>query len=360
MLKINVALGPKSYPIYISKDLLDLKQQLMTIIDQREVAIISSKKIAALHIKKIHKMIGAKRFRLIIVPDGEGAKSLLTFEKIIDQLIDLKIKRDGILIALGGGVIGDLTGFTAACYQRGIDFIQIPTTLLAQVDSSVGGKTGVNHPQAKNMIGAFHQPIAVLTSIGCLDTLPKRQFNAGMAEIIKYGAVQDKRFFNYLLKNIKPIKQLNEPELTYIIKKSCHIKATIVEEDEKEKGKRALLNFGHTFGHAIEYIHGYKGILHGEAVANGMLIAAIISHKLDFLTNKEVIQIREMLASYGLDKFKRRYDVSQLIDAILLDKKNTYNQIRIILLNKIGGAFTYSVNNKKELNFLLKHALQQL
>lgn len=356
MIKINVDLGERAYPIYISDNFIALKAELKKLVGNRDFAIVSNKKIASLYLKKI----GLKPSRLIIIPDGEKFKSLATFEKITNQLISFKLKRDSVLIAFGGGVIGDLTGFSAACYQRGIDFIQIPTTLLAQVDSSVGGKTGINHPQAKNMIGAFHQPIGVFSSIDCLSTLPKRQFKAGIAEIIKYGAIEDIKLFNYMIKNSVKIKALSNRELTYIIKKSCQIKAKIVNEDEREAGKRALLNFGHTFGHAIEHIHNYKEILHGEAVANGMLIATIISEKLSLIDSGEVERMKYILASYNLNKFKRRYDVTQLMSAILLDKKNTQNKITIILLNKIGCAFRYDIKKKRDMSLLLKYALNAI
>jgi 3-dehydroquinate synthase len=271
---LNLDLGIRSYPIYIGDSLLDNDELFSAHIRSKRVCIVSNTIVAPLYIEKVKAKLSNFDLDEIILPDGEAEKSLSNFEHIMSHLLANEHGRDTTLIALGGGVIGDITGFAAACYQRGIDFIQVPTTVLSQVDSSVGGKTAVNHPLGKNMIGAFYQPKAVIIDIDTLITLPIREFNAGMAEVIKYGILGDYDFFNWLENNIELIKSGDKNTLAIMIEKCCQCKADIVANDETEAGVRALLNLGHTFGHAIEAEQGYGNWLHGEAVATGMVLAS--------------------------------------------------------------------------------------
>jgi 3-dehydroquinate synthase len=283
----------------------------------------------------------------VILPDGEQYKTLESLNLIFDKLLACKFSRNATLIALGGGVIGDMGGFAAACYQRGIPFIQIPTTLLAQVDSSVGGKTGVNHPLGKNMIGAFYQPQAVIIDVDVLTTLDNRQFAAGLAEVIKYGLIRDEKFFVWLKENIDALLARDKAALTYAIEYSCRTKAEIVAEDEHEGGVRATLNLGHTFGHAIETGMGYGCYLHGEAVAIGTCLAADLSQRKGFLNTDDVARISELFARANLPiKSPTELSAEQFIDLMAVDKKNVDGVCRVILLETIGKAtLPMSVDN---------------
>ena len=257
---VQVSLGERSYPIHIGPGLIDDGELLRSCIPARQVMIVTNEIVAPLYLGRLERALNAQQQHRLVLPDGEGQKNLATLGAVIDRLIAEGFRRDACLVALGGGVIGDLTGFAAACYQRGIAFVQIPTTLLAQVDASVGGKTAVNHPQAKNMIGAFHQPIAVLADTDTLASLPEREFSAGMAEVIKHGLILDESFLLWLEENMEAILDHDAGALAYIVRRSCEIKAAIVAEDELEQGRRALLNLGHTFGHALESLGAYQGL----------------------------------------------------------------------------------------------------
>ena len=334
-------LGNKSYPIHIGPGLLEDSELLSKYLKKCRPAIITDANVAELYLDKLRQCIKKSQAVEIIIPAGEEQKNLATLETICTKLLENLITRHDMIIALGGGVVGDLAGFTAASYQRGIQFIQVPTTLLAQVDSSVGGKTGVNHPLGKNMIGAFHQPHAVITDLETLHTLPARQISAGIAEIIKYGLITDADFFGWLQDNIDALKNLEPAVLTYAIRRSCEIKSEIVAQDEYETGNhRVLLNFGHTFGHAIETITRYETWLHGEAIGCGMVLAARLSAECNLITASDVEQITQLIKQAGLPiQMPEDLDPEQLIHLMKKDKKNIAGKQRFVLLKKIGTAY---------------------
>ena len=292
---VRLDLGDDSYTIFIGGGLLDDGELLRKHIGGKQVLIVTNETIAPLYLERVKSHLSEYKVDSIELPDGEQYKTLDTLNLIFTRLIELNANRAVTLIALGGGVVGDMTGFAAACYQRGVPFIQIPTTILSHVDSSVGGKTAVNHPLGKNMIGAFHQPKAVIIDPELLSTLPLRELRAGLAEVIKHGAMGSLEDFRWLEENISEILSLNISELTYALKRNCQIKAEIVSQDEREAGVRALLNFGHTFGHAIENSMGYGNWLHGEAVAAGMVMAADLSVRLGICEREEAVRLRELI-----------------------------------------------------------------
>ncbi len=339
MHKIIVELGKRSYPIYIGSDLLTKTELYSQHIKSKQVIVISNETIAPLYLDSVLKQLTDFQVASVILPDGEQFKTLEYISTIFDQLLSNKFSRNSTLIALGGGVIGDMGGFAAACYQRGIHFIQIPTTLLAQVDSSVGGKTGVNHPLGKNMIGAFYQPQCVIADADVLDTLDDRQLSAGLAEVIKYGLIRDINFFVWLENNIKALISRDKTALAYAIEQSCLNKAQIVSEDETETGVRATLNLGHTFGHAIETGAGYGTYLHGEAVAIGTCQAADLSRRMGWLNDDDVKRIINLFVACNLPTVPpNSLSSERFIDLMSVDKKNIDGQIRVILLKKIGEA----------------------
>ncbi|APZ44323.1 3-dehydroquinate synthase [Acidihalobacter ferrooxydans] len=339
MVALNVELGTRSYPIHIGRGLLDNPDILRTAVSGRNVVIISNETVAPLYLNKVRRHLDDLRVGDIILPDGEQYKTLGTLESIFTQLLEGHFDRNTTLIALGGGVVGDIAGFAAASYQRGIKFVQIPTTLLAQVDSSVGGKTGVNHPLGKNMIGAFHQPLAVIIDTETLDTLPDRELNAGLAEVIKYGLLGDAEFFDWLEENIDTLRARDHHSLAYAIKRSCQNKASIVAQDEREQGSRALLNLGHTFGHAIETGLGYGQWLHGEAVACGMLMAARLSGELGWLPTAAIDRIEALLLKAGLPVTPpAELSQQRMRELMAIDKKVIDGQLRLVLLRDIGHA----------------------
>ena len=339
MKQINVELGPRAYPIYIGEGLLSDTALLRRHIASKQILIISNEIVAALYLEAVRQALSGAEVATFILPDGESGKNLQNFERISGCLLEHKYGRSCMVIALGGGVIGDLAGFSAACYQRGVRFMQIPTTLLAQVDASVGGKTAVNHPLGKNMIGAFHQPVAVIADTAVLDTLPDRELAAGLAEVIKYGLIRDPSFFQWLEANIQPLLQREKPALAYAIERSCLNKAEVVAEDERESGARALLNLGHTFGHAIETALAYEKWLHGEAVACGMLMAADLSARLGLLEQTGVNRVRALLEKAGLPA-KVHPDASgaALLANMKVDKKARDGVVFLVLLRAIGEA----------------------
>ncbi|MCK5122381.1 MAG: 3-dehydroquinate synthase [Methylococcales bacterium] len=339
MKELRVELNEKSYPIYIGSGLLQQKALLTKHIKAKQVLIVTNTTVSPLYLDKVVKQLDGFQLEVIELPDGEQYKNLEHITKVFDKLLENKFSRNATLIALGGGVIGDMGGFAAACYQRGIPFIQIPTTVLAQVDSSVGGKTGVNHPLGKNMIGAFYQPQCVVVDMDVLDTLDDRQLIAGIAEVIKYGLIRDLELFEWLEKNITLLLARDKQALAYVIERSCQNKAEIVAEDEFESGVRAILNLGHTFGHAIETGMGYGKYLHGEAVAIGIGYAADLSKRMGWITDADVKRIIALLKSAKLPvQPPKEMDVSQFIDLMAVDKKNVDGKIRLILLESIGKA----------------------
>ncbi len=348
MKKLVVDLGERSYPIYIGADLLSQPDLLTQSIHSRQVIVVSNTTIAPLYLDVVLKNLQGFVVETVILPDGEQFKTLEILTQIFDKLLASKFSRNSTLIALGGGVIGDMGGFAAACYQRGIAFLQIPTTLLAQVDSSVGGKTGVNHALGKNMIGAFYQPQCVIADANVLDTLDDRQLAAGLAEVIKYGLIRDEPFFAWLEANIESLLARDKQALAYAIERSCINKAEIVAEDETETGVRATLNLGHTFGHAIETGSGYGAYLHGEAVAIGICQAADLSRRLGYLKDEHVQRIISLLVKAQLP-VNPPADLSaeRFLELMAVDKKNIDGQIRLILLNKIGEA-SLPVNVQRE------------
>ena len=337
MTTLHVELDTRSYPIYIDQGLLETSDLISKHIRGTRVCIVSNTVVQPLYLSALKNTLKDFDVDEVILPDGESEKSLSNFDVIMSHLLSSAHGRDSTLIALGGGVIGDITGFAAACYQRGIDFIQIPTTLLSQVDSSVGGKTAVNHPLGKNMIGAFYQPKAVFIDINSLTTLPKREFNAGMAEVIKYGILGDYDFFVWLENNIDAINSGEPATLSKMIETCCQLKADIVSADEKEGGIRALLNLGHTFGHAIEADQGYGKWLHGEAVATGMVLAAKLAVKLNLLNASDLRRIENLIEAFDLPlDAPNNMGFEEFICHMKRDKKNLAGKLRFIIPTAIG------------------------
>jgi 3-dehydroquinate synthase len=334
---LEVDLGDRSYPIFIGEGLLSRRDLYQTYIKSRQVMVVTNTTVAPLYLERVLNALADFHTESVILPDGEEYKNLNTLDDIFSALLQHRFDRGCTLLALGGGVVGDMTGFAAACYQRGVNFVQVPTTLLAQVDSSVGGKTGVNHPLGKNMIGAFHQPQCVIADTASLNTLDNRQLSAGIAEVIKYGLINDIEFFEWLEDNIHYLMQRDSTALTYAIKRSCFDKAEVVAADEKEAGQRALLNLGHTFGHAIETGMGYGEWLHGEAVATGMCMAARLSNKMGMLGNADVERIEALIAkAYLPTKPPKEISTSQFMQLMAVDKKVMDGKLRLVLMESLG------------------------
>ena len=345
---LKVELGSRSYPIYIGTALLSQQDIIEKHIASKQVLVVTNETIAAIYLDNfIAQFNSSIEVKTSILPDGEKFKTLEYLNNIFDSLLENRCNRQVTLIALGGGVIGDMTGFAAASYQRGVNFIQIPTTLLSQVDSSVGGKTGVNHPLGKNMIGAFYQPKCVLIDTSVLSTLPARELSAGLAEVIKYGAICDIQFFEWLEENMLKLLARDTAALTYAIKASCEMKAQVVAQDEKESGIRATLNFGHTFGHAIETHMGYGEWLHGEAVSVGMCQAASMSEDLGWLSAVDSARVKTLCerANLPVEKPKEMVE-SDFIRNMKVDKKNVSASIRLILLKELGQAVIYDCHDE--------------
>lgn len=338
MQTLTVDLGDRSYPITIGSGVLH-RDAIAPFIKGHQVLLVTNDTVAPLYSQTLRQLLSDFHLDEVILPDGEAYKDLEHLNLIFDHLLAKRHNRTTTLIALGGGVVGDMTGFAAACYQRGVAFIQIPTTLLSQVDSSVGGKTGVNHPAGKNMIGAFHQPVAVVADTQVLNTLPDVELSAGLAEVIKYGLIYDEVFFSWLENNIHALKQRDPDALAYAIYRSCEIKAEMVRLDEREAGVRALLNLGHTFGHAIETHAGYGHWLHGQAVASGTMMAADLSCRMGWITQADVDRIERVFKEADLpisppsdmtpDRFK---------ELMSIDKKVMDGKLRLVLLKGIGEA----------------------
>jgi len=356
--QLNVDLGDRSYPIFIGHHLLDNTQLITDYIKGSSAVIVSNTTVAPLYLEKVANALKSNeiRFDSVILQDGEEFKTMASVERIINKLIQQRHDRNTTLIALGGGVVGDITGFAAAIYQRGVHFIQIPTTLLSQVDSSVGGKTGVNHPHGKNMIGAFYQPQCVIADTRTLESLPDRELSAGMAEVIKYGLIHDAEFFGWLEKHIEELMQKDVALISEAILVSCRIKAEIVAIDEKESGIRAILNLGHTFGHAIESAMGYGNWLHGEAVSTGMVMAADLSERHQWIDSSVKQRSIKLLQKANLPVHSpEQMTVEQYMDIMAIDKKVDRGVINFVLLKQLGKAII-SADYDPE---LLKQTLQE-
>ena len=339
MRTLQVDLGERSYPILIGPGLLANLQQVGGWLAGSQVLIVTNTTIAPLYLSAVEALFTGCQCDSVVLPDGERYKTLETLNLVFDCLLSRRHSRATTLVALGGGVVGDLTGFAAACYQRGVSFIQIPTTLLAQVDSSVGGKTGVNHPLGKNMIGAFHQPVGVVIDTDTLATLPEREFRSGLAEVVKYGLITDVAFFQWLEQDVAALLSRNADALAYAIEKSCATKAEVVAQDERESGQRALLNLGHTFGHAMETWLQYEGLLHGEAVAAGTVMAAELSALIGLCAADVPQRVRQLFQRLGLPVVAPvGMKADDFIELMLRDKKVLDGRMRLILLEEIGKA----------------------
>jgi 3-dehydroquinate synthase len=332
---INVELGLRRYPIVIGAGLLGSAFDLGEYLVGSDCLVVSNEIVAPLYLDNLRANLPDKTISTMELPDGEAFKTTDTLHTVLDKLVEIGANRDTTVVALGGGVVGDVAGFAAASYMRGIGFVQVPTTLLAQVDSSVGGKTGVNHAQGKNLIGAFYQPSVVLIDTETLKTLPERELKAGLAEVIKYGAIADIAFLAWLEENLDALLSGDAKALAYAIERSCAIKAEVVAEDERESGRRAILNFGHTFAHAIENCLGYGEWLHGEAVAAGMVMAA----KLSEIDDSEVKRLQVLIERAGLPTAAPDIGSSRMLDAMSRDKKVRQKEIRFVLLRALGDAF---------------------
>jgi 3-dehydroquinate synthase len=340
MQTLTVSLADRSYPIHIGNGLLSQAELILPHLKRKQVAIVSNTTVAPLYMQALAQPLRDAGISVIeiILPDGEAYKNSETLQTIYDHLLQNRCERNTTLIALGGGVIGDLTGYAAATYLRGVPFIQVPTTLLSQVDSSVGGKTGINHPLGKNMIGAFYQPKLVLADIDSLKTLPQRELSAGVAEVIKYGLIRDADFFDWLETNMSALMALDTAVTSYAIYRSCQNKAEVVAVDEHEQGERALLNLGHTFGHAIENAMGYGVWLHGEAVATGTIMAADLSQRMGWLNAAEVQRIKNIMQAAKLPIAAPDFGAEEYLRLMQLDKKVSDGRIRLILQQAIGKA----------------------
>lgn len=342
---LNVELGEeRRYPIFVGKNIINDSQYFAPYIKGRQVCIVTNETIAPLYLNSMVGMLSSQyQVDTVVLPDGEQHKTQDTIMKIYDCLLENKHNRTTTIIALGGGVVGDMSGYAAASYQRGVNFIQVPTTLLSQVDSSVGGKTGVNHPLGKNMIGAFHQPQAVIIDIDVLQTLPAREFSAGIAEVVKYGLINDLDFYEWLEANMSALLSLDNNILIESILRSCQNKADVVGQDEKESGIRAILNLGHTFGHAIESSQGYGVWLHGEAVAIGMMLAIKLSSIVGWIDEHEVARLSTLLSVAKLPvSVPEGMSDQQFLDLMAVDKKVVDGSLRLVLLEKMGQAIVTS------------------
>ncbi len=340
---LKVELGSRSYPILIGAGLLTRPDALRPLVPGRDLLIVSNTTVAPLYLPALADAFPTQRRLEVILPDGEVHKTLANASRLLDVLVSNRFGRDATVIALGGGVVGDLAGFAAACYQRGIAVVQVPTTLLAQVDSAVGGKTAVNHPGGKNLIGAFHQPVAVIADTATLATLPPRELRAGLAEVIKYGLMCDAQFFEWLEQHLEELLAGDPAALAHVVRRSCEIKARIVGKDEREeRGDRALLNLGHTFGHAVESATGYRKWLHGEAVGAGLVMAAAMSRELGLVSPEELVRVHTLVERSGLPTRSAGVAPATVLEHMRIDKKVQAGRLRLVLLRRIGNAFMTS------------------
>jgi 3-dehydroquinate synthase len=347
---LRVELGDRGYPILIGQGLLGERALFAQHLQARDVLIVSNTVVAPLYLDALQAGLQPRRLLATVLPDGESQKTLANVARILDVLVANRFGRDCAVVALGGGVVGDMAGFAAATYQRGVAFAQVPTTLLAQVDSSVGGKTGVNHPGGKNLIGAFHQPVAVVIDTRTLASLPMRELRAGLAEVIKYGLICDARFFAWLEAHLDELLAGDAAALAHVIRRCCEIKAAIVGRDEREQADRALLNLGHTFGHALESATGYTEWLHGEAVGAGLVMAACMSRDSGYLTAEELERVTRLVARAGLPTHASKVRPEVMLEHMRIDKKVQAGRIRLVLMRGVGGAFVTADYDESALN----------
>lgn len=336
---LRVELGSRGYPILIGEGLLGQRALFEQYVAARDILVVSNTVVAPLYLEALQTSLQPRRVVTTILPDGESHKTLANVARLLDVLVANRFGRDCAVVALGGGVVGDMAGFAAATYQRGVDFVQVPTTLLAQVDSSVGGKTGVNHPGGKNLIGAFHQPVAVVADTHTLATLSARELRAGLAEVIKYGLICDAEFFSWLEAHIEELLAGDAVALARVVRRSCEIKAEIVGRDEREHADRALLNLGHTFGHAVESATGYRQWLHGEAIGAGLVMAAGMSCESGYLGAEDLERVTHLVARAGLPTHISNVKPDTALEHMRIDKKVQAGRIRLVLLRRIGSAF---------------------
>ena len=360
MQSVNIDLADRSYTVFIGSRLLGKPHAAFAVPKNSNVLIVSNETVAPLYLQSLTASLASANVESIVLPDGESFKTMAYWSKIIDKLIAMRATRDTTMFTLGGGVIGDLGGFAAASYMRGINFIQVPTSLLSQVDASVGGKTGFNHEKGKNLVGAFHQPAAVMIDSATLETLEEREYRAGIAEVIKYGAIRDRGFFDWLEDNIDAINHRETPVLDELIHQSVSNKAEIVAEDEKEAGIRALLNFGHSFGHALEAQTGYSEFLHGEAVSIGMVIAARLSELRGLCVAGATERIISLLSRFSLPvSLPAETSMDGMLDALNLDKKANAAGLRLVLLTDIGQAVIDTESTREEILHIMRQSLDQ-
>ena len=340
MQTLSVDLGARSYPIHIGAGLIGDARPYAPHVKDRRVAVVTNRVVAPLYLGRVQDALAQAGAQTVpvLIEDGEQAKGWATLERVFDALLAARLGRDALVVALGGGVVGDVAGFAAATYQRGVPYIQVPTTLLAQVDSSVGGKTGINHPRGKNMVGAFHQPLAVIADVATLDTLPDRELRAGIAEVIKHGLILDLEFLEWLEQQIEKLLARDPAALAHAVRRSCELKAQVVAADERESGLRAILNFGHSFGHAIEAGVGYGEWLHGEAVAAGMVMAAELSARAGTLRRQDAERVTALIARAGLPVRGPKLAVEHYLELMQVDKKAVGGRLRFILLDGLGRA----------------------
>jgi len=358
--RLTVGLGDRSYPIIIGSGILGrLGEELSLLNFPRRIAVVSNPTVSALYGETVLASLAAGNFQaeLISIGDGEEFKNLQTLEEIFSQLIRRGFDRSSGMLALGGGVVGDITGFAAATYLRGVPFAQVPTTLLAQVDSSVGGKTAVNHSLGKNLIGAFYQPQLVHIDVATLHTLPAREYAAGLAEVVKYGVIRDRDFFQWLATHRQAVMDQAPEELIALVKRSCQIKADVVEIDEKESSLRAILNFGHTYGHAVETLSGYGVVRHGEAVAIGMVVAASVAAEMGLCREEEIVALRDLLRSFRLPVHVPEFSLAAVLEVMARDKKVKGGILRMVLNCSIGDCVIRDIVAPE---FLLQAALKRL
>ncbi len=353
---IPVKIPGRAYDVVVGAGLIDCGDSFPGSLLGPDVLIVTNDIVGPLYGGRLRQALGERHAEICTLPDGEQFKTLDSFSKVIDSLVEHRMHRDATVIALGGGVVGDIAGFAAACYQRGVAVIQVPTTLLAQVDASVGGKTGVNHPGGKNLIGAFHQPVLVLADVATLGTLPGREYRAGLAEVVKYGAGLDAAFFDWLERNAQALIERRQAALIEAVARCCECKARIVEQDEREAGRRALLNLGHTFGHAFETATGYGRWLHGEAVAVGMVMAARLSERLGHLVGGGAARIRALLKRFGLPVEPPEGPVAEFLDLIGMDKKVASGRVRFVLLRSVGESFVSAEVADEDVEAVLREA----
>jgi 3-dehydroquinate synthase len=356
---LQLDLGERSYPIHIGSGLLDQADLYKKHIKGTFTAVVTNETVAPLYADKVVKTLESigQKVKLIVLPDGEAFKTWEVLQKIFDGLLENSADRKTTLLALGGGVIGDMTGFAAACYMRGIKFIQVPTTLLSQVDSSVGGKTGINHPLGKNMVGAFHQPQAVIADLDTLKTLPAEELAAGLAEVIKHGAIADAEFLSWIEKNQDALNKCDPAAMEHAVRRSCEIKSQVVAQDEKEGGIRAILNFGHTFGHAIEAGMGYGAWLHGQAVGCGMVMAADLSVRVGLLSEAEASRLKKIIEALHLPTQPPKLGVDRFMELMSVDKKAEGGEVRYILLNGLGQAKIQTVDDDLVIQTLIANGV---